>query len=67
MTAPVAPWALMGESLVALADLFYIDPAALLRLRVGVEPDVSSSVEALTRAVTEAAQPQRRARTRRSA
>jgi transcriptional regulator with XRE-family HTH domain len=55
------------ESLLALADLFGLDPVALLRLRVGAEPNLSPSAEALARAVTDAAQPQERARRRRSA
>jgi transcriptional regulator with XRE-family HTH domain len=55
------------ESLLALADLFRLDPAMLLRVRVGAPPAASPSAEAVERAVTKAAQPQRRARKRRSA
>jgi transcriptional regulator with XRE-family HTH domain len=55
------------ESLLALADLFRLDPAALLRLRVGIEPEASHSADALARAVTDAAQPRRGVRRRRSA
>jgi len=56
------------ESLLALADLFGIDPAALLRVRVKDDAGASASADAIARAVSEAARAQKpRARRRRSA